>query len=349
MEAVVTRAAAAFDASKEWQADGGQTAAAWLATRCRLPRGTARRRVSLGRKIRLLPVCEEAWLAGRITGAHASTIAGVLRPHTAAAMARDEPLLVGNATNLRFETFVRTVAYWDQLADPDGADEREQARLARRDVYLVETFSGMWLGKMTMDPVSGAIVHDELARREHELFESDWAEARRRLGREPTVGDLRRTAAQRRCDALVEMAARSLGATTGARRPAPLFSVLVGYETMHGRICQLANGGVVSPAALLPWLEEAYLERAVFGARARVEVSETARLFTGATRRGLELRDQFCRHPYCDRPWQECQGDHVIPWSHGGPTTQENGELLCGFHNRLKQKRPPRDDDEDGG
>lgn len=99
MEAVVTRAAAAFDASKEWQADGGQTAAAWLATRCRLPRGTARRRVSLGRKIRLLPVCEEAWLAGRITGAHASTIAGVLRPHTAAAMARDEPLLVGNATS----------------------------------------------------------------------------------------------------------------------------------------------------------------------------------------------------------------------------------------------------------
>jgi hypothetical protein len=348
MEAVVTRAAAAFDGSKEWQADGAQTAAQWLATRCRLPRGVARKRVSVGRKLRLLPVCEEAWTAGQITGWHVSTIGAVMRPRTAAALARDEALLVDHATNLRFEAFARMVAYWDQRADPDGDDEREQARLARRDVYLVESFSGMFLGRMTMDPVSGAIVHDELARREQELFEADWAEARARLGHDPTAGELRRTAAQRRCDALVEMATRSLGFGAGDRRPAPLFSVLVGYETMHGRICQLAGGTIVSPGGLLPWLEEAYLERAVFRPPARVEVSETARLFKGATRRGLELRDQFCRHPYCDRPWPDCQADHVIPWSKGGPTTQDNGELLCGFHNRLKQKRPPPDDEDDG-
>ena len=37
LEAVVTRAAAAFDAGGTWEADGARTAAAWLATRCRLP------------------------------------------------------------------------------------------------------------------------------------------------------------------------------------------------------------------------------------------------------------------------------------------------------------------------
>src|SRR6516164_4698250 len=80
LEAVVTRAAAVFDASKEWQVDGAQTAGQWLATRCHLARGTARRRVGLGRQLRHLPVCEAAWLQGHITGPHVGTIAAVRRP-----------------------------------------------------------------------------------------------------------------------------------------------------------------------------------------------------------------------------------------------------------------------------
>ena len=55
----------------------------------------------------------------------------------------------------------------------------------------------------------------------------------------------------------------------------------------------------------------------------------------------------MCTHPYCYEPAESCEGDHIEPWSQGGPTTQENGRLLCGFHNRLriqrerKQARPP--------
>jgi 5-methylcytosine-specific restriction protein A len=79
----------------------------------------------------------------------------------------------------------------------------------------------------------------------------------------------------------------------------------------------------------------------VFGPKNRVEVSEKARLFTGATRRAIELRDRECTHPYCDLPASACQVDHIIPDAANGPTTQENGRLLCGFHNRLRNERPP--------
>ncbi|MHB1504000.1 MAG: hypothetical protein ACYCTL_07615, partial [Acidimicrobiales bacterium] len=49
-------------------------------------------------------------------------------------------------------------------------------------------------------------------------------------------------AAQRRADALVEMATRSRGLGAGSTRPAPLFSVYVGYETLHGRLlCAFHN------------------------------------------------------------------------------------------------------------
>ena len=55
LEVAVTRAAAAFDADGAWQADGARTAAAWLSVRCGLPQATARRRVWLGRALRICP------------------------------------------------------------------------------------------------------------------------------------------------------------------------------------------------------------------------------------------------------------------------------------------------------
>jgi len=175
-------------------------------------------------------------------------------------------------------------------------------------------------------------------------FEADWAKARTRLGREPHSTDLARRGGQRRADALVEIATRSRTAPEDGRRPAPLFSVLVDYDTLHGRICELADGTAVAPGSLPPWFDGAYLERVVFGPGRRVEVSRTARLFTGATRRAIELRDRECTHPYCDVPTASCEVDHVVPFALGGGTTQENGRMLCGFHNRWRSQRGRPDD-----
>ena len=86
-------------------------------------------------------------------------------------------------------------------------------------------------------------------------------------------------------------------APSNGRRPSPLFSVLIDYEALRGRVCELAQGTAVAPGSLLPWLDEALIERVVFAPARRVEVSETARLFSGATRRAIELRDRECTHP----------------------------------------------------
>ena len=337
----VTAATGAFDSSGNWAPDGARNAASWLATACRMAKGHARAQVRRARALRHLPVCAQAWLDGDLGASHLDVLWAVRREATADALARDEELLVAQGRRLRHEGFVRAVAYWDQLADPDGAEDRDEARRARRDVYLEASFQGMWLGKITLDPISGAIVSGELERLERELFEADWAAARARLGREPKVGELARSSGQRRADALVEMAARSRSGPSEGCRPAPLFSVLVGYETLQGRICELAQGTVLAPGSLLRWLDQALIERAVFGPGPRVEVSATARLFTGATRRAIELRDRQCTHPYCDLPASACQADHIVPYAAGGPTTQENGRLLCPWHNRLRNQRPP--------
>ncbi len=338
-ESFVTEATAAFEVGEEWAADGAKTAPAWIATRCRVPRAAARRRVRLGRALRHLPECAEAWREGVIGTDQARAIASARRHRTESSMARDEGMLVAQAAQMGFEDFYRALSYWKQLADPDGADAADEDRKASRNVFLEASFSGMWLGQMTLDPVSGTIVSNELNRLEHELFEADCAEARNAWGarRASTSWPAPRPSAAPTPSSRWRRGARS--APADGIRPAPLFSVFVGYETIHGRICELENGTVMTPSALSPWMDSAYFERAIFSLGTRIDVSVRARLFTGGTRRALELRDRMCTHPYCYEPAESCQADHIQPWAEGGPTTQENGRLLCGFHNRLRNQR----------
>ena len=339
LESFVTEATAAFEAGEQWAADGAKTAASWIATRCRVARSGAKRRVRLGRTLRHLPAVAQAWRDGAIGGDQAQAIASARRHRTEASMSRDEEMLVAQAKEMGFEDFSRALDYWKQLADPDGADASDEERKASRDVFLESSLGGMWLGQMTLDPISGSIVAAELNRLEHDLFEADCAEAKELLGRTARIDELARTSGQRRADALVEMAARSRTAPADGIRPAPLFSVFVGYETIHGRICELENGTVLAPSALDQWMDSAYFERAIFTPSNRVDVSVRSRLFTGGTRRAIELRDRICTHPYCYEPAENCQGDHIEPYAAGGLTTQDNGRLLCGFHNRLRNQR----------
>lgn len=343
LEAFVTAATAAFDSSGDWALDGAQTCAAWLTSRTRLPKRIVRRRIRLGRNLRYLPLVERAWLAGELSEPQAAAVADLRNETTEEPLRRDEKLLVEEGGKLRFDDFSRVLAYWAHRADPSGTEDRAETQRQDRDAYLDASFGGMFFGKMTLDPISGVILSDELERLTDLAFLADWEEARERLGRDPTVNDLRRTAGQRRADSFVEMATRSASMPSDTRRPRPLFSVFVGYETLHGPICELAQGTVISPGSLVPWLTEAVIERAVFSPPNRVDVSERTRLFTGGTRRSVQLRDRRCTHPECDRPVDICEVDHILPFSAGGPTTQENGRLLCSFHNRLRNQRPPPD------
>jgi hypothetical protein len=340
---VLTRAVAAFDAGRSWEADGARTASAWLAARCRMPVESARRRVRLGRALRHMGGVEAAWLAGEIGEAQVRLLAGARTPATAECFARDESMLVEQARTLGYGAFARCVAYWGQLADPEGTDRSAAARFAARRLHLSETFDGSWALDGLLDPINGAIVAKALGAIEQEFFQADWAEARERSGEDVRASHLARTPAQRRADALVEMAKRSMALPAGARLPEPLFSVLVGYETFAGRVCELANRRVVAPADLARWLDEAWVERVVFDGPERVrDVGVRRRLFAGATKRAVQVRDKECFHPTCEEPAEACEIDHVQPWAAGGLTTEANGRVACGFHNRQRDgARPP--------
>ena len=64
------RVTAAFDASKEWAADGSRSAAAWLVTKGRERKATVDRRVAHGRALRGMPLVWAAFARGEIADDH---------------------------------------------------------------------------------------------------------------------------------------------------------------------------------------------------------------------------------------------------------------------------------------
>src|SRR5437660_1377291 len=124
-------------------ADGAKSASAWLARRTRAPKNECSSRLRLGQHMENLPVAAEAFAAGEIGAAHVRRLAGARNPRTAELFTRDEAMLVEHARSLTFSAFTRTVEYWLQHADPDGADNTERDRRERRNVTLDETLGGM--------------------------------------------------------------------------------------------------------------------------------------------------------------------------------------------------------------
>jgi 5-methylcytosine-specific restriction endonuclease McrA len=66
-----------------------------------------------------------------------------------------------------------------------------------------------------------------------------------------------------------------------------------------------------------------------------VAMDSRRRTFTGELRHFLVLRDDACRSPWCDAPIRHA--DHVVAYSEGGQTSEEDGQGLCEACNYAKQ------------
>jgi hypothetical protein len=339
VDAVATNAARDFDANGDLE--GAHGSVAWLAHAAHFSKRRAKHVIANGRALERMPEVDAAFTRGDVSGEHVSTLskAQSLNPK---AFAKSEDELVDAASTLRFDTFCRRVAYWRQEAEPDvDEDEAERAHDAR-SAHASTTFENTVVIDATLDAVGGAIWMRELQRLEKQLFEQDWKAAKERLGRDPYVHELDRTPAQRRADAMVLMAQRSAAKPDGAVEARVLLQVLVGYETFAGRICELADGTVLTPGQVVSLLDHADVQRVVYGGPSCVlDVGAKQRLFKGATRTAVQLGDLECQaHESCDVRFPDCEVDHVEPWAWGGATVQANGELKCRWHHRRRQRSP---------
>jgi hypothetical protein len=328
------------DATRPWAEPGYRATADWLATTDNTRLDDARADVRLARRLRTMPATRAALAAGDLTVAHAHRLATLNAPDTAAAFAEAEEFLVGQARTMRWADFTKALAYWLRLArdhDPDP-DKRDRDH---RHVSLHDGLRGTGLLSGELTAVCKATFGSALERIEKELFDADWAEARASCGDASTAADLARTPAQRRHDALVEMAIRATTAPAEGKRPRPLLSILLGYDQFT-HVCELADGTLIAPGTVASLLSDADIERVVYDGPSRVLDLGRARSFTGAARRAVELQHRHCTGRGCTLPAHLCQIDHLWRHADGGLTRPDNGEPKCGFHNRQRERPPPR-------
>jgi len=69
-----------------------------------------------------------------------------------------------------------------------------------------------------------------------------------------------------------------------------------------------------------------------------LDVGRAQRSFTSAMRRAMHVRDRGCVVPGCPRPAPWCEPHHLEEWAKGGPTSVENGALLCRQHHTAVHK-----------
>ena len=338
-DAHCARSAGVLDRSRVWSVDGARSATSWLQWKARVTKGRAMAAVVGARDLREMPRAEAAMLAGRITVDHVRRLADAHAVNPAE-YGDDEERLVQIAAEQHHSRFDRVIRYWCIYASPDGAEDEAEARRGRRSVHCSRTLDGMVLLDALLDPTNGEIVARELERLERELFDADVAEAKQRLGDGFALADLRRSARQRRADALALMAARSAAKPPGATEPRILLQALVGEDALK-RMCELSNRQVVTPGEIIPLLEWCDIERVVFGSPSRVlDVGVRRRIFRGATKTAVLVRDRECTHPSCDVPAERCEIDHIVPYAQGGPTTQDNARCRCKYHHRRTPPSP---------
>jgi hypothetical protein len=238
-----------------WASDGSKSPAARLERDCDISDRSAKASVRRVRRLRTMPLTQQAFLDGRLSVDHVDTLCSANQPEFASLFERDEELLVDKALTMDFRTFQKCVTYWKHCADDTRAEDQARKQHANRYFDVSRTFQGSFDVRGLLDPVNGAIVTNEIDRLEQIMFKQDWADARAEHGENARPDQLIRTAGQRRADALVEMAQRSAAMTSDHRPARPLVSVLIGMESFVGRVCELADGTPDHPRTSRPAVE----------------------------------------------------------------------------------------------
>jgi len=156
----------------------------------------------------------------------------------------------------------------------------------------------------------------------------------------PGGADDDRTPAQRRADALVELARRALD---GAELPAtaserPHLQIRVDLATLLAGTGTAAAdwAGPLSAGAALRLAGDATISPVLTAGPSEVlDLGRSVRLVSPAQRRALVVRDGGCVWPDCDRPPAFTDAHHLRHWIDGGATDLANLALVCRRHHRL--------------
>jgi Domain of unknown function (DUF222)/HNH endonuclease len=308
-----------------WVVDGHLSVISWLAARVRLGPSRASQQVKLSRALRAMPVTAEAFGSGELSSETVGLLVSA-KESAPEAFSEAEGMLVDAAGVLPAREFRAAVAYWRQAADASSAEERARRIYDGRHLHVSPTIEGRVRIDGDLDPESGQTLITALR-----SVQDTWAR--------DELED-RRTAPQRRADALTELCRgwldRSDRPSVAGERPHVVVTVdLESLEGRLGRRCELPDVGPISPEIARRLACDAGVSRVITGGASEpLDVGRRTPVVPAGMRRAVVIRDGGCRFPSCGRPQAWCDAHHVMHWADGGETALDNLVLLCRPHHR---------------
>jgi hypothetical protein len=319
------RAVGDADRDAAWRAGGALSAATWLAHEARVSRPDAARLVRSARLARDHERTGKALASGEMSVAHVDELGRAVRDREAV-FVEHEPVLVDAARTLAPAKFAIVARRWRGYADDVLGNGAPADVFAARRLHVAPTSGGIVVGDFTLDPDTGGRFIAAL----DALAPPDPGH-----GTEPA-----RSLAQRRADALGDMADLVLGGAEPSARPRVGIGVLTDVDTLLGlrpgdllaARSDVEGVGPVAPETVRRLGCDAVLTRMVLAPSRVLDVGRPTKVVPDHLRRAVTARDGGCVFPGCDRPQAWCDVHHVVPRHRGGPTAEHNLVLLCRRH-----------------
>jgi len=240
------------------------------------------------------------------------------------------------ATYLSVTDMRRAINHWEQQINYPKALQDAQHAEKLRALYLAQTIHGVGDIKGTLTPQQYLTVKTALDAHS-DPFNLDT--------------DDRRTPAQRRADALVDIHRFWLDhntnvVTSGGEKPH--ITVTVDYHMLTGELQKLPelNGVAATPETLRQLTCDAGIIPMVLGSDSEpLDVGRKTRTIPPAIRRAVEQLYDGCAWPGCDAPLSWCDIHHKIHWADGGETCLNNLCPYCRKHHTAVHngENPPPD------
>ena len=331
LEAEKARTVAEVERRGSFSTSGHLSVTSWVEHRLQTSWSEAARAVRTARALESMPVVREALYEGEVSPSAVSQLVGA-REANPGEFAVSEEMLVDAARTLPARDLRRAVAHWRDVVDAEAAARADRERWDRRGLHVSPVLGGMVRVDGLLDAETGETLITALR-----SVTDAWAGG----GAGGRAGDDPRSPAQRRCDALGEIARAWLGRSdrpvVGGERPHLTVRVdLEALEAGTGGTAELQEAGSISGETARRIACDARVSRVITrGSSEPLDVGRSTRVVSPALRRAVIARDSECRFPGCDRPSGWCEAHHVVHWADGGDTKLHNLVLLCRRHHRM--------------
>jgi hypothetical protein len=320
LDAKVTVAVGALDASEAWGLDGSVSCAAWLRQHTGMTPAQAKRATVTAARVRRSPALQAGWVEGRLTSGQVDVVVQNVTDELVELWEQHEAAVVPTLEALPIRDTAVVMQTWAMRAKVQlGLDGPEPDR--PDSLHCSRTLDG----RGRLDGNLSSEVQRDVA------TALDLATSR------DTDGEAR-TPAQRRHDALGAIARWYIDHQTAkvGGRKRPHVSVVIDLDALrHDGPGRDFFGRPIAPPAIQAVLCDANVHRVLRAGSAILDYGRATRTIPPAVYESLYLRDLGCRFPGCDRPGEWCEGHHIVFWEHGGETNLPNLVLLCSRHHHL--------------